>query len=186
MIEPPAPAGLPVLRIVGPAASGKTLLITTLIEALRRRGHRVASAAPRRGSAGGATVITLASGGRVTVERVLPLAELRALVAQLDPRADLLLAEGCAEAGAPAVEIATGDAPARVPPDPELLAVVAANELAGDFARFGPGETRGLAELVEQRLLGGTRRPHAPPSSAPPDAGTQPRRRWWQRRAAST
>ena len=179
MTEPPAPAGLPVLRIVGPPASGKTLLITTLVEALRRRGHRVASAAPRPGRTGGATVITLASGGRVTVERALPLAKLRALVAQLDPRADLLLAEGCDEAGAPAVALSADGAPGRVPPDPELLAIVAAGALADDFARFGPGETRGLAELVERELLGGA------PSNARPGDAAQPQRRWWQRRAAS-
>lgn len=81
-------------------------------------------------------MITLGNGGRVTVERLLALTELRALVAQLDPSAALLLVEGSAEHGVPCVELA---------PDPDRIAVVAPGEVAGDFARAAgqPGVERG-------------------------------------------
>jgi hypothetical protein len=122
-------------------------------------------------------VITSSSGARVTVERALTANELRALVAQVDPRAALLLAEACDEPGPPAVEIAPPGGPALHTPDRELLAVVAASELAGDFPRFDPGEADGLAELIERRLLAAAS--HAPDRPAPRA------RRWWRRRAGA-
>jgi molybdopterin-guanine dinucleotide biosynthesis protein len=139
------------VRVVGPPGSGKTLLITSLTEALRQRGHRVASAVRREDAA---TVITLVNGGRVTVARPLSAVELREVAASLDPNVDLMLAEGFEDAGFPAVELAPPGGPALITPDPELLAVVAPAQVAGDFATSGPGETRGLADLIEERVIG--------------------------------
>ena len=68
---------IPVLRVVGAPGSGKTLLIVSLVEALRSRGHRVATVAPRRD---GATLIVVSNGGRVTMQRVLPIAEIAVVV----------------------------------------------------------------------------------------------------------
>ena len=158
-----------VLRVVGAPGSGKTLLIVSLVEELCRRGYRVASAVRRDAveprdidpdaaahlDAGAAsTVVVLASGGRVTLERTMPLPALREIVASLDPQVDLLLAEGFADAGYPAVELARpDDEPPTTAPD-DLLAVVSGEELRGSFARVGPGETGGLADVVQERLLG--------------------------------
>ncbi len=159
----PPPA---VLRVVGPPGSGKTLLITSLIEALRQRGLRAASAIVREDA--GATVITLPNGGRVTIERVLAAFELRDVSAMLDPNIDVMLAEGFTDAGFLAVELAP---PAGAAHDAaltteaaDLLAVVASTQLAGDFATFGPGETHGLVDLIEVRLLG-----RQPKRDEPPD-----------------
>jgi molybdopterin-guanine dinucleotide biosynthesis protein len=139
-------------RIVGPPGSGKTLLITSLTEALRQRGHRVASAAVRED--GTATVITLPNGGRVTIERVLVGFEVRDVAAMLDPNIDLLLAEGFEDAGIHAVELSPEGGSALTTAPSDLLAVVASTQVAGDFATFGPGETHGLAALIEQRVFG--------------------------------
>ena len=158
-----------VLRVVGPPGSGKTLLIVSLVEALRSRNHRVATAvrresleaslidpdASRQLDAGAtATVIVLASGGRVTLERAMPLPGLNSIVAALDPTVDLLLAEGFDDPGYPAVELLPpGGGRVQTGAD-DLLAVVSAAEIAGTFATFGPGETNGLADLVEREILG--------------------------------
>jgi len=158
-----------VLRVVGPPGSGKTLLIVSLVEALRTRDWRVATAVKRESiestlldpdvsrqldAGAAATVIALANGGRVTLERVLPLPGLSSVVTSLDPSIDLLLAEGFDDPGYPAVELfAPGDHPIETA-DNDLLAVVSTAEIAGTFATFGPGETSGLAELVEREILG--------------------------------
>ena len=81
---------VPVLRVVGAPGSGKTLLIVSLAEALRSRGQRVATVAPRRG---GATVVTLSNGARVTMEQPLPLARVPAVVPSIDPSVTIVLAE---------------------------------------------------------------------------------------------
>jgi molybdopterin-guanine dinucleotide biosynthesis protein MobB len=158
-----------VLRVVGPPGSGKTLLIVSLVEALRTRDWRVATAVRREAieaslldldvsrqlDAGAtATVIVLANGGRVTLERSMALPGLSSVVASLDPSVDLLLAEGFEDPGYPAVELLPpGDHTIETAAD-DLLAVVSAEEMAGTFANFGPGETNGLVELVEREILG--------------------------------
>ena len=160
-----------VLRVVGPPGSGKTLLIVSLTEALRSRGYRIATAVERsqielpqldeeiaRDLAAGAvsTVIVLSGGGRVTLEHQLPLNNLRSIVASMDPSVDLLLAEGFEDDEYPAVELSPLGAPAVSTPAEQLFAVVASEDLEGSFAQFGPGETHGLADLVESELLAET------------------------------
>lgn len=157
-----------VLRVVGPPGSGKTLLIVSLVEALRTRGYRIATAvrresieaslldadASRQLDAGAAaTVIVLSNGGRVTLERTMALPSLSSVVMSIDPSVDLLIAEGFEDAGYRAVELSPPGAPALATMPPDLLAVVASHEIAGAFATFGPGETNGIADLVEQELL---------------------------------
>ena len=157
-----------VLRIVGPPGSGKTLLIVSLVEALRSRNYRVATAVKREAiesslldpdvsrqlDAGAiATVIALSNGGRVTLERVMPLPGLASVVASIDPSVDLLLAEGFDDPGYPAIElVAPGDHSIETSEE-DLLAIVASDEILGAFETFGPGETNGVAELVERQIL---------------------------------
>ncbi len=159
-----------VLRVVGPAGSGKTLLIVSLVEALRTRGYRVATvvrreaiesalldadAARQLDAGAAATVIVLSNGGRVTLERTMALPGLKSVVASIDPSVDLLLAEGFDDAGYPAIELSPPGAAALATSGDDLFAVVSSEEIAGAFATFGPGETGGVADLVEQRLLDG-------------------------------
>ena len=82
--EPPVePSTPPVVRLDAPADSAASLLTATLVEALRARGYRTASAERRPG--GGGLAVTLPSGGRIGVERDVAEADLGAIVATLDP-----------------------------------------------------------------------------------------------------
>jgi molybdopterin-guanine dinucleotide biosynthesis protein MobB len=157
-----------VLRIVGPPGSGKTILIVSLVEALRSGNYRIATAVKREaiesprldpdvsrqlGAGAIATVIALSNGGRVTLERIMSLPGLASIVASIDPSVDLLLAEGFDDPGYPAIELlALGDTTITTP-DIDLLAIVTSNEILGAFETFGPGETNGVAELVEREIL---------------------------------
>ena len=157
-----------VLRVVGPPGSGKTLLIVSLVEALRSRGYRVATVvrreaievslldmdASRQLDAGtAATVIVLSNGGRVTLERTMPLPGLSWVVTAIDPSVDLVIAEGFEDPGYRAIELSPPGGPALTTTPPELMAVVASRDIAGAFASFGPGETGSIADLVERELL---------------------------------
>ena len=138
---------VPVLRIVGAPGSGKTLLIVSLGEALRSRGHRVATVAPRRG---GSTVLVLSNGGRVTLDRDLRSTEIASIVPLIDPSVTVVLAEGYAAPEDTAFpSITLGEAT-----DASAIAHVTTEEIEALFARLGPGETNGLVDLVETRVLG--------------------------------
>ncbi len=134
--------------MVGQPGSGKTLLITSLVEALRGHGHLVATSAPRGSEA---TVITMSNGGRVTVERALDVGALRTLIPQVDPRAALLLAESLDAPGTPAIELVPPGTKPTIP-RVDLLALVSP-EPSRDFATFGPAQTPGLADLISATIL---------------------------------
>lgn len=145
----------PVLRVVGPPGSGKTLLIVSLAEALRSRGHRVVTAAPRRD---GVTVLVLSNAARVTLDGRMPLARLQTVVPSIDPSVTIILAENFdapEDAAFPAVALA----PHGSAPRSDVLVMVPTEEVEATFARLGPGEmgpgeTNGLVDLVETRVLG--------------------------------
>ncbi len=158
-----------VVRVVGPPGSGKSLLITSLVEALRSRGYRLATvvrrerfevslmdvtAAEHQAAGAAITVIALSTGGRITIERPVQTGDLGALVGSIDPSVDLVLAEGFDDAGYPAIEIAPPGGPPLSVAESDLLAVVTSAEIAGAFARVGPGETGGLTDLIERDILG--------------------------------
>ena len=154
---PSRDAGPPVLRVVGPQIPARNLLVIALVEALRARGLRTATAELL---ADGRATVTLPSGGRVTpAPGSAPLdsaVRLAAFVASLDPRADLVIAEDYEDPGVPAVELtvvaaSTGEAAASG----DLLASVEAERLEGDFTARGAEAVAELAALVEARLLRG-------------------------------
>ncbi len=148
------------MSIVGAPGSGKTLLIVALAEELRRRGHRVGSAEMR----GAVLVITLPSGGRVTAQAPNGAGEILQLVQRLDPQLSLLLLERPAPDGSIDAHTATTTGIPTIAlvshehgpftPRGDLLAEVSIGRITGAFAAAGPGNTLGLATLVEQRLLG--------------------------------
>lgn len=146
--EPPAPAvePPPVVRLDAPADSAASLLTATLVEALRERGYRTASAERRPG---GRLAVTLPSGGRVGVEREVAEADLGAFVAGLDPAADLVLAFGYEDPSAPPPTSIVLSAGA------EELATVDPRELTPSLQSGGPSPVvESLASLLDARVLG--------------------------------
>ena len=154
---------LAVLRVIGPAGSGKSSLIITLAQMLGIHGHRVSNVSQNRLM--NATVVTLSNDARVTVEGLPSLDEIARLARSVDPSADLLLAEAYDDGAYPAVAMVPRGAPR--PPSTGLLATVDTEALAASFARGGPGagtttSDRLLATLVakiERDLLGVEARP---------------------------
>ncbi len=158
---PGGSAGPPVLRVVGPQLPARNLLVIALVEALRARGLRTATAELL---ADGRATVTLPSGGRVTpAPGGAPLdsaARLAAFAASLDPRADLLIAEDYDEPGVPALALTAAAASTREAVAPgDLLASVEAERLERDFTTRGAEAVVDLAALVEARLLRGEAAP---------------------------
>ena len=140
-----------VVQVLGAPGAGKSLLITLLAEALIGRGIRPATAERICREESTATVIGIAGGGRITAERVLPVHELRRLVAQLDPQAAIILAERYAEVDIPAIAIGE--------PPPNLTNAVIARVEPGaiiEWWEHGPDSATPLAELIEQLVIGRT------------------------------
>ena len=150
------PPGPPVLRVLGPQIPARNLLVIALVEALRARGLRTATAELL---ADGRATLTLPSGTRVTPAsggmKLASAADLAAFVASLDPRTDLVLAEGYEEPGVPAVELTAGETREQPVAPADLLASVEAARLERDFTARGAEAVADLAALVEARLLRG-------------------------------
>ena len=142
----PAAGHPPVVRLDAPPDSAASLLTATLVEALRARGYRTASAERRPG---GRLAVTLPSGGRVGVEREVAESDLGAFVAGLDPRADLVLAFGYEDPSTPppaTIVLSAGG---------EELAAVEPAELEPSLQTGGPSPVvEGLASLLDARMLG--------------------------------
>ena len=135
------------MRLDAPPDSAASLLTATLVEALRARGYRTASAERRPG---GRIAVTLPSGGRVGVEREVAESDLGAFVAGLDPRADLVLAFGYEDPSEPpptSIVLSAGG---------EELAAVDPAELEPSLQTGGPSPVvEDLASLLDARVLGG-------------------------------
>ena len=137
-------------------------------------------------------MIALPSGGRVSAAPPPGADALRLLARRLDPQLALLLLEEASDEGGPgtrgpderttapgvaangtlALELVPPGGAPRTPPA-ELLAAVSPQRIAGAFAVVGPGDTLGLATLVERRLLGAAAGRSLDIAAEPPPAGTR-------------
>jgi len=164
----------PVLRIVGPPGSGKSLLITSLTEELRRHGIRTASAVRREG---GATVIGISTGSRIVMEQPLEVDRLPTVIATIDPTVRLILAEGygenhddTADDASPAIELRPREhADAAATSQAAPFAIVISEEIAASFAQHGPGPgIEALVTRIRRELLGESVEDPQPPAKAAP------------------
>jgi len=151
----------PVVQVVGAPGAGKSLLITILAEALARRGHRAATAERIHHADGSiqGTVVAVAGGGRAIAEQVLDIEGLQVLVAQLDPRAEVILAERYDDPAVPTIIIddamqTSGETPA-VPFEYLMNASIALLHPATimDWFRAGPESADELAARIELLVL---------------------------------
>ncbi len=156
-----------VIRVVGPAGSGKSLLITSLQEALRTLGVRSAAVTRIGDAVAGTAAITVAisTGSRSTIDREVPLGYLGTVVGWIDPGVEVVFAEDYVEPGAPALELRPAGASPRDIAEGERFAVIDPADLAREFAAHGPGYTAGVAERIVSELLG--RAVEVTPAAAP-------------------
>lgn len=164
----------PLLSIVGKSNTGKTTLLERLIPELTARGYRVASIKhsrhpfdfDREGKdswrhrKAGARITVLASPGEVAlVETVDHDLEYEEMEERYIRDVDIILAEGRKGNRFPKIEVYR---PEMHPDllsreDGNLLAVVTNGETGMDVPTFRPDEVKAIADLVEDRLLGGIR-----------------------------
>jgi molybdopterin-guanine dinucleotide biosynthesis adapter protein len=162
------PAKPPVVGIAGWKKSGKTTLITRLIEEFTRRGLKVASIkhahhafqidAEETDSArhrrAGAASVAIVSGSRwalVNELRGAPEPSLEAVVAAIGP-CDLILVEGYKSAPIPKIEVRRATTLKQQPlaPGDASVIAIAADHAADGAARpvFGLDDIAGLADFV--------------------------------------
>jgi molybdopterin-guanine dinucleotide biosynthesis protein B len=151
----------PVVSVVGNSNSGKTRVVTGLVEALSRLGLRIATikhcphghqhdsvgSDSQRHFNAGATISIASSPGLVTrVERVEGDTDLASLVASFGTDIDIVLAEGFKASPVPKV-LVVDDSPAQ-PALQNVMAVVGAVSKQGGPPVFGSDEIDGLADLI--------------------------------------
>ena len=158
--------------IVGPKNAGKTTIIEGLLREMVSRGRRVATIKHdahdfeidipgkdtwRHREAGSSTTI-IASSSKVAMVRLTDrMAELDELLALVDPSYDLVLIEGFRRSSFPKVLISSSgpEVRSRAVLGP-VWAVVSQKdaECYADASHFRPDDVKGLADLLNQRLLG--------------------------------
>ena len=157
--------------IVGNKNSGKTTLIERLLPRLTARGRKVATIKHdahdfeidlpgkdtwRHRQAGSGTTI-IASSSKVAMVRLVDREEpLEGLLHLVDRSYDLVLIEGMRRSPLPKILVYRAELGLE-PPHlfGEVWAVVTEGRLDIDAPHFRPDDVEALAELIEQRLLGG-------------------------------
>ena len=160
----------PILSIVGKSESGKTTLLESLIAELKRRKYKVAVIKHTtteeieldkegkdtwRFSQIGTDVVAIISSHQLAVMRkvkhdVTP-QELSRFIAWDH---DLILTEGFKQSSTVKIEVHRKEqGEGLLSPPKQLLAVVTDEPLDVDVPQFPVGETQGLADLVERKLL---------------------------------
>jgi molybdopterin-guanine dinucleotide biosynthesis protein B len=162
----------PIISIVGKSDSGKTTLLEALIKVLGQRGHRVAvikhaaddfeidtpNKDSWRFSRAGSEVSAISSKDRLAVIRRLKNdPDPQALLSYVGADCDLVLTEGFKQYPYPKIEvIGGGQGVDLVSPPEQLLAIVTDKPVNVRVPQFNKAEADKIADLIEQKYLGGT------------------------------
>ncbi len=160
---------VPIVSIVGRSRSGKTLLMEQLIAEFKRRGYRVAALKHSRGGmevdypgkdswrftqAGSDAVFVSSPGKLALIKSVEHEPDIEEILRTIGPDFDIVLAEGFKRSNLPKIEVHRGDlGDELVCQSDELLAVVTDAQLDAGVARLSMGETRAIADLIEQSVV---------------------------------
>lgn len=158
-----------IISIVGKSESGKTTLLEGLIIELKQRGYRVAVIKHAsddfeldkvgkdswRFSQAGSDVVAISSPKKLAViKQIEHDLNPQELFHFIDGDYDLLLTEGFKQGSTPKIEVHRKEqGEGLLCPPPQLLAVVTDEPLSVDVPQFTKEEVRGLADLIENRLL---------------------------------
>jgi molybdopterin-guanine dinucleotide biosynthesis protein B len=164
---------IPVIGIAGWKKSGKTMLVTRLIEELTRRGLKVAavkhahhgfqideaetdSARHRRAGAAQVAVVSRDRWAMITELEGAPEPELAEVLSWLDP-CDLVIVEGYKGAAIPKVEVRRTEAYGREPladRDATVLAIAADHAVEGTgLPVFHLDDVTGIADFILARMV---------------------------------
>lgn len=167
---------IPVITIVGWSGSGKTTLIEKLIPELRSRGYRVATVKHQGGTfemdregkdtwrhrrAGAVCTVISSPSGLALLRDMDHDASLDEIRGRFIHDADIILGEGFKKEGWPKIEVF------RDGPNPEpifarsgdLVAMVSDRPRETEAPCLGLDDVEGLADLIEERFLSGSKRP---------------------------
>jgi molybdopterin-guanine dinucleotide biosynthesis protein len=162
---------LPTVSFIGKKKSGKTTVVLGVIEELRSRGYRVAALKhdthgfevdvpgtdSYRFREAGAEVVGISSPDKYvwlnTVEEERPLSD---LAAQIREPVDLVITEGFKKQDAPKIEVSRRARSSELVSTPDELIGITSDQPFPDFPvpQYALDDFRGLAELIEERILG--------------------------------
>ena len=158
----------PVVAVVGPSDSGKTILVEKLIRELRARGYRVAtvkhtpqeSSVDQPGSdtwrhlqAGSAATALYAPDKLILMHPAPGPMTVADLARRFGAGYDLLLAEGFKQDPAPKIEVHRRGHAAPLEGIENRLAVVTDEPLPLDAPQYALDDVSGLADLIQQAII---------------------------------
>ena len=161
---------LPAVSFIGKKKSGKTTVVLGVIGELQSRGYRVAALKhdthgfevdvpgtdSYRFREAGAAVVGISSPDKYvwlnTVEEERPLED---LVAQIGEPVDLVITEGFKKQDAPKIEVSRRARSSELVSTPDELIGITSDQTFPDYPvpQFALDDFRGLADLIEQRIL---------------------------------
>ena len=162
---------LPVVSFIGKKKSGKTTVVLGVIKELRGRGYRVAALKhdthgfevdvpgtdSYRFRGAGAEVVGISSPDKYvwlnTVQEERSLAD---LAAQIREPVDLVITEGFKKQDAPKIEVSRHARSSELVSTADELIGITSDQPFPDYPvpQFALDDFRGLADLIEQRILG--------------------------------
>ncbi len=163
----------PVVAIVGGSKMGKTTLIEKLIPELASRGHRVATVkhtyhdvaidelgkdSRRHIDAGSRATIISCPGRLMLVKPVAADVSLDEVVALFADDHDIIIVEGFKNESVPKIEVYRRDAGPRLESAEGVIAVASDEPLDGQERRLSLEDVAGLADLIEEEIIGPKRK----------------------------
>jgi molybdopterin-guanine dinucleotide biosynthesis protein B len=158
----------PILSIVGRSQSGKTTIIEKLIPELKKRGYRIGTIKHAhhgfeidksgkdswRHRHAGADTVVVASPGQIAMVKNDKRESLDELQGYFDDM-DLVITEGYKKENKPKIEVLRAARHSQLvcADDHHLVAVVTDVDLNPNVPKFGLGDIKELADLIEKKFL---------------------------------
>lgn len=158
----------PVVSVVGWSNSGKTTFLVQLVRELKARGYRVGTIKHHHGEVdvdkpgkdtwrharAGADAVALAGASGFVLFKKQAGGGVLDEIARLMPDMDIIITEGFKAENKPKIEVRRREInPEPAVPGEELVALVDESGAEGEVPCFGPGDFRGVADLLENMFL---------------------------------